>query len=50
MALRVLAGQGTAAAFIGVAVGFLGALMLGGRAALAFGARRLGTTAAGDRR
>lgn len=31
MVLRVVAGQGTAAAFIGVATGFLGAFMLGGR-------------------
>lgn len=31
MALRVLAGQGTAAAFVAVALGFLGAVMLGGR-------------------
>jgi len=31
MALRVLAGQGTAAAFLGVTAGFLGATMLGWR-------------------
>jgi Protein of unknown function (DUF3054) len=31
MVLRVVAGQGTAAAFIGVATGFLGAAMVGGR-------------------
>lgn len=35
MALRVVAGQGTAFAFVVVALGFLGALMLGWRAALA---------------
>jgi hypothetical protein len=34
MVLRVLAGQGTAVAFILVALGFLGALMLGWRFAL----------------
>ncbi|MGH8979494.1 MAG: DUF3054 domain-containing protein [Acidimicrobiales bacterium] len=32
MALRVLAGQGTVPAFFGVATGFLGAVMVGGRA------------------
>lgn len=31
MVLRVVAGQGTAAAFVGVATGFLGAVMIGGR-------------------
>lgn len=31
MVLRVVAGQGTAAAFVGVATGFLGAVMVGGR-------------------
>jgi peptidoglycan/LPS O-acetylase OafA/YrhL len=31
MVLRVVAGQGTAAAFVAVATGFLGAVMLGGR-------------------
>ncbi len=31
MTLRVIAGQGTAVAFIGVALGFLGATMLGWR-------------------
>jgi len=31
MALRVIAGQGTAAPFVGVALGFLGATMLGWR-------------------
>jgi hypothetical protein len=35
MALRVVSGQGTAVAFIFVAVAFLGAAMLGGRMALA---------------
>ena len=32
MALRVTSGQGTAAAFVGVALGFLGLFMLGARA------------------
>jgi hypothetical protein len=40
MVLRVVAGQGTAVAFVVVALGFLGATMLGWRALLA-GARRL---------
>lgn len=40
MALRVVAGQGTAPAFVGVATGFLGAVMLAGRAALGVLARR----------
>ncbi|MDA8074318.1 MAG: DUF3054 domain-containing protein [Actinomycetota bacterium] len=40
MALRVVAGQGTAPTFIGVATGFLGALMLGGRAALGAATQR----------
>lgn len=31
MVLRVVAGQGTAAAFVGVAVGFTGLCMVGGR-------------------
>ena len=31
MALRVMAGQGTAAAFVGVALGFLGLFLLGWR-------------------
>ena len=31
MSLRVIAGQGTAVAFVGVALGFLGAIMLGWR-------------------
>jgi hypothetical protein len=35
MVLRVLSGQGTAAAFIAVALGFLGAAMIGWRLALA---------------
>jgi hypothetical protein len=35
MALRVVSGQGTAFAFVLVALGFLGATMLGGRALLA---------------
>lgn len=41
MALRVVAGQGTAPAFIAVATGFLGAAMLSGRLVLAATARRL---------
>jgi len=40
MALRVLSGQGTAAAFVAVALGFLGATMLGWRV-LAAGLRHL---------
>ncbi|MHB1553975.1 MAG: DUF3054 domain-containing protein [Acidimicrobiales bacterium] len=40
MALRVVAGQGTAPSFVGVATGFLGALMLSGRAALGAARRR----------
>jgi len=40
MTARVLAGQGTAPAFVGVATGFLGALMVGGRLALAAAERR----------
>jgi hypothetical protein len=36
MALRVVAGQGTAAAFIAVALCFLGAVMVGGRLLLTF--------------
>ncbi len=39
MVLRVVAGQGTAPAFVGVAVGFDGLLMLGGRMLLRWGAR-----------
>lgn len=41
MACRVVAGQGSAPAFVGVATGFLGALMLGGRVALGAAGRRL---------
>jgi peptidoglycan/LPS O-acetylase OafA/YrhL len=41
MVLRVVAGQGTAAAFIGVTTGFLGACMVGGRLLLTAGGRRL---------
>lgn len=44
MALRVVAGQGTAPAFVAVATGFLGAVMLAGRAALAAARRRLART------
>ena len=40
MVLRVLSGQGTAAAFIGVALGFLGLFMLGARVVAAQWARR----------
>jgi len=40
MVLRVVAGQGTAPSFVGVATGFLGALMLGGRAGLRAAKRR----------
>jgi hypothetical protein len=40
MALRVVTGQGTAPSFVGVATGFLGALMLSGRAALGVLRRR----------
>lgn len=41
MTLRVLAGQGTALAFILVALVFLGALMVGGRALVSAVRRRL---------
>jgi hypothetical protein len=41
MALRVLAGQGTALAFIAVATGFFGAAMLGGRTVASVASRRL---------
>ncbi len=41
MGLRVVAGQGTAPAFVAVAVGFLGAVMLTGRVVLVATARRL---------
>ena len=41
MALRVVAGQGTAAAFVLVALAFLGAAMEGWRAVLAASRRRL---------
>lgn len=40
MALRVLAGQGTALAFLGVTTGFLGAAMLGWRVVALGAARR----------
>lgn len=40
MALRVVAGQGTAAAFVGVATGFLGAVMVGGRLLVRLAQRR----------
>lgn len=49
MALRVAAGQGTAAAFVAVAVGFLGLCMVGGRAVLVAGRRRLGRLRAPSR-
>lgn len=42
MVLRVLAGQGTALAFVVVALAFLGALMVGGRVALRVAGRRAG--------
>lgn len=41
MVLRVLAGQGTAASFVAVALGFLGAWTVGGRWLARTGARRL---------
>lgn len=41
MALRVVAGQGTAPAFVAVAAGFLGAVMLAGRFVVRAAARRL---------
>jgi hypothetical protein len=41
MALRVVAGQGTAPAFVAVATGFLGAVMLAGRVVVRAAARRL---------
>jgi hypothetical protein len=40
MVLRVVSGQGTAPAFVGVALGFLGATMLGWRLGLAVLVRR----------
>lgn len=40
MGLRVVAGQGTAAAFVVVATGFLGLCMVGGRAGLQLVRRR----------
>jgi hypothetical protein len=40
MTLRVVAGQGVAPAFIAVATGFLGAVMLAGRLVLGVAARR----------
>lgn len=40
MALRVVAGQGTAAAFVGVATGFLGAVMVLGRLLVRLAVRR----------
>jgi Protein of unknown function (DUF3054) len=40
MVLRVVAGQGTAAAFIGVALAFLGLFLLGWRAVAAIASRR----------
>lgn len=41
MVLRVIAGQGTAPSFIAVAIAFLGACMVGGRAAANVLSRRL---------
>lgn len=41
MVLRELSGQGTAAAFVGVATGFFGVVMIGGRALLGARHRRL---------
>ncbi len=40
MSLRIAAGQGSAPAFVGVATGFLGAVMLAGRLALGAAGRR----------
>jgi hypothetical protein len=49
MVLRVIGGQGTAVAFVFVALGFLGATMLGGRAVVAaLGGRRRPTTTRAD--
>lgn len=45
MVLRVLAGQGTAAPFIVVALCFLGGVMIAGRWLLQIGTRRLGRSA-----
>lgn len=42
MVLRVVAGQGTAASFVAVSVGFLGSLMVGGRLLVRAAARRRG--------
>ena len=41
MVLRVVAGQGTAASFVAVSLGFLGLCMVGGRWLVRTGARRL---------
>lgn len=46
MALRVVAGQGTAAPFVGVALGFIGAGMVGWRLLVRLLARRARATAA----
>ncbi len=53
MVFRVVSGQGTAAAFIGVALAFLGLFLLGWRLALRLSGQmgaRLGGTRAGFRR
>ena len=53
MAFRVVAGQGTAPAFVGVALAFLGLFLLGWRLAVRLGGRlgfRLGGSRAGLRR
>jgi hypothetical protein len=53
MALRVVSGQGTAVAFVGVALGFLGMEMLGWRLvaqAVSFGGHRGGADGEGLRR
>ena len=49
MVLRVIAGQGTAAAFIGVALSFLGLEMLGWRLVTRFALRRRTPAARGAR-
>jgi hypothetical protein len=45
MVLRVIAGQGTAVAFVAVALGFLGALMWGARLVVRFLRRRVARSA-----
>lgn len=50
MALRVVAGQGTAPSFVAVATGFLGAAMLGWRGVVSVASRRRSSSAPGGLR